>query len=150
MTESKRQPLRVLLVEDSDSDAELVVHQLEQAGYEPTWSRVQNESDFVAALDPQLDVILADFNLPGFSAPRALELLKARDVGVPMIIVSGSIGEETAVEVLHGGAADYLLRIAWRGLARRCNGSSTSDAQRAKNKRRKRPLEKPRSGHGSR
>jgi DNA-binding response OmpR family regulator len=110
MTSSRRRPIRVLLVEDNDSDAELVVHELERAGYEPAWRRVQDESEFVAALDPDLDVILADFNLPVFSAPRALELLKASNVGVPMIVVSGSIGEETAVEVLHSGAADYLLK----------------------------------------
>lgn len=110
MTESGRQPIRVLLLEDNDSDAELVVRQLEQAGYEPAWSRVQDQSEFLAALDPELDVILADFNLPTFSAPQALELLKTRDIQVPLIVVSGSIGEETAVEVLHSGAADYLLK----------------------------------------
>jgi two-component system cell cycle sensor histidine kinase/response regulator CckA len=110
MTQSKRQPLRVLLLEDSDSDAELIVERLERAGYEPAWIRVQNESEFVAALAPKLDVILADFNLPGFNASDALELLKARDVRVPMIVVSGSIGEEIAVEVLQRGAADYLLK----------------------------------------
>src|SRR5229473_3759309 len=106
----RRQPIRVLILEDNDSDAELVVNQLKLAGYEPSWKRVQDETGFVAALDPQLDVILADFNLPTFSAPRALELLRARAIGVPMIVVSGSIGEETAVNVLHRGAADYLLK----------------------------------------
>lgn len=108
MTES--QPLRVLILEDNDSDAALVVHHLEQAGFQPAWDRVETETDFVAALDPQLDVILADFNLPAFGAPRALDLLKARDIGVPLIVVSGSIGEERAVQVLQSGAADYLLK----------------------------------------
>jgi PAS domain S-box-containing protein len=99
-----------LLLEDSEADAHLVVDHLKQAGFDPAWTRAETEAEFVAALDPQLDVILADFNLPGFSAPRALELLKARDIRVPMIVVSGSIGEETAVQVLHSGAADYLLK----------------------------------------
>jgi two-component system, cell cycle sensor histidine kinase and response regulator CckA len=71
---------------------------------------VENQAGFVAALDPGLDVILADFNLPAFSVWRALELLKARGMRVPLIVVSGSIGEDTAVQVLHAGAADYLLK----------------------------------------
>jgi two-component system, cell cycle sensor histidine kinase and response regulator CckA len=110
MTTSTRQPLRVLLVEDSDSDAEMVVDQLKQDGFEPTWDRAQDEAEFIAALDTDFDVILADFNLPSFGAPRALELLKERRLGIPLIVVSGSIGEETAVQVLRSGAADYLLK----------------------------------------
>ncbi|MBI2222307.1 MAG: response regulator [Acidobacteria bacterium] len=108
MTES--QPLRVLILEDNDSDAVLVVRHLEQAGFKPAWDRVENEADFIAALNPQLDVILADFNMPAFGASRALDLLKAHDVRVPLIVVSGSIGEERAVQVLQSGAADYLLK----------------------------------------
>lgn len=104
------QPLRVLLVEDSDSDADLVVDHLKRAGFEPTWVRVQNEGEFVGAVDPTVDVILADFNMPSFGAARALELLKERELEVPLIVVSGSIGEEKAVTVLHSGAADYLLK----------------------------------------
>jgi hypothetical protein len=110
MIKSARQPLRVLILEDSDSDAELVIDHLKQAGFELAWDRVEDEVEFVAALDPDLDVILADFNMPLFGATRALELLKERDLGVPLIVVSGSIGEETAVQVLHSGAADYLLK----------------------------------------
>ena len=110
---SEKQPartLRVLLVEDQESDAALILHHLEQGGYSPAWTRVESEAAFVAALTPDLDVILADFNLPAFSAPRALELLEGHDVRVPLIVVSGTIGEETAVEVLRRGAADYLLK----------------------------------------
>jgi two-component system, cell cycle sensor histidine kinase and response regulator CckA len=102
--------LNVLLLEDHAFDAELVIRQLEQAGYEPTWERVENQTQFLAALDPRLDVILADFNLPSFSVYRALELLKERNVRVPLIVVSGSIQEDTAIQVLHSGAADYLLK----------------------------------------
>jgi two-component system cell cycle sensor histidine kinase/response regulator CckA len=110
MCPSGRRPIRVLILEDNESDAELVVRQLKKAGYDPSWHRVQNESEFIAALNPRLDVILADFSLPSFDAPRALELLKASGIGIPMIVVSGSIGEETAVDVLQRGAADYLLK----------------------------------------
>ncbi len=109
-TDVERRPLRVLLVEDRPTDAELIVRQLKRAGFDPSWHRVENEQEFVAALDPTLDVILADFNMPQFSAPRALDLLKARDLDVPFIVVSGSIGEETAVQVLKSGASDYLLK----------------------------------------
>jgi two-component system, cell cycle sensor histidine kinase and response regulator CckA len=109
MVQSQR-PLRVLIVEDVDADARLIVHQLKRAGFDPEWTRVSIETDFLAALDSDLDVILADFNLPTFGAPRVLELLKARDNRVPVIVVSGSIGEETAVQMLQGGAADYLLK----------------------------------------
>jgi two-component system, cell cycle sensor histidine kinase and response regulator CckA len=102
--------LRVLLVEDRASDAELILLHLERAGYAPVWDRVENEVEFVSALDREFDVILADFNLPSFSVWKALELLEARRVAVPLIVVSGSIGEDTAVQVLHSGAADYLLK----------------------------------------
>jgi two-component system, cell cycle sensor histidine kinase and response regulator CckA len=109
MTEPKP-PLRVLVVEDNDADAELVVHQLERAGFDLSWTRVERESDFVAALGTPFDVILSDYNLPSFSAPRVLEILQAHNVHVPVIVVSGSVGEETAVQLLRAGAADYLLK----------------------------------------
>jgi two-component system cell cycle sensor histidine kinase/response regulator CckA len=105
-----RRPLRVLIVEDNEYDAEIVVRQLKQAGFDPSWVRVDSEPSYLKALDPDLDVILADFNMPTFSAPRALELLRSRGIGVPLIVVSGSIGEETAVKVLQAGASDYLLK----------------------------------------
>ncbi|HKY21459.1 MAG TPA: response regulator [Vicinamibacterales bacterium] len=103
-------PLKVLVLEDQPFDAELIVHYLKQGGYDPAWHRVETEAEFLAALDPRLDVILADFNLPTFSVYRALELLKARNIRVPLIVVSGSIQEDTAIQVLHCGAADYLLK----------------------------------------
>jgi PAS domain S-box-containing protein len=98
------------MIEDRSVDAELIVRQLKRAGFDPALNRVENESDYLAALEPTLDVILADFNLPQFGAQRALELLKRRGLDVPFIVVSGSIGEETAVQVLKSGAADYLLK----------------------------------------
>ena len=104
------QPLRVLLVEDQALDAELVVEALIQAGFDPDWRRVENEAAYLAALAEPPDIILADFNMPAFGAAPALELLKARDLDIPFIVVSGSVGEETAVQVLKSGAADYLLK----------------------------------------
>jgi DNA-binding response OmpR family regulator len=103
MTATARQALRVLLLEDSPSDAELVVLQLQRAGFEPMWQRVETKGAFLAALDPALDVILADFNLPSFNALHALELVRERRLDVPLIVVSGSIGEDVAVNALQEG-----------------------------------------------
>jgi two-component system, cell cycle sensor histidine kinase and response regulator CckA len=91
-------------------DAALIVHELERGGFDPSWSCVANEAEYLAALVPALDVILADFNMPHFNVPRALELLKARELDIPLIVLSGSINEETAVQILKGGATDYFLK----------------------------------------
>ncbi|MBI4492016.1 MAG: EAL domain-containing protein, partial [Chloroflexi bacterium] len=103
-------PLRVLILEDRPDDAELMVSELKRAGLEPRWQRVEDESEYVDHLDAGLDLILADYTLPQFDAPRALQLLQARGLDVPFIVVSGTIGEELAVECLRRGAADYLLK----------------------------------------
>ena len=103
-------PLHLLILEDRTEDAELMVHELRRAGFDPQWQRVDTEADFLAHLDQELDVILADYSLPQFDAQRALEHLKQRGVDVPFIIVSGCIGEECAVECMKSGATDYLLK----------------------------------------
>src|SRR5216684_1656616 len=110
MTDPNRRPLRVLIVEDRESDAALMVGELRRGGFDCAWHRVDSEAEFIARLEPSLDVILADFSMPGFSAPRALDLVKERALEIPFIVVSGSIEEETAVRVLKQGAADYLLK----------------------------------------
>jgi two-component system cell cycle sensor histidine kinase/response regulator CckA len=102
--------LRVLIAEDRPSDAQLMLSEMRQAGFEPNWSRVETESDYVAQLQPSLDVILSDYSMPQFSALRALSLLKHKGWDIPFIIVSGSIGEELALEALRQGASDYLLK----------------------------------------
>ncbi len=103
-------PLRVLLLEDDPADAELIVHALREAGFDPTAIRVDNEADFVGRLGPDLDVILADYNLPQFDAAAALRLARGAGLTVPFLIVSGSIGEERAVSMVKEGAADYLMK----------------------------------------
>jgi HD-GYP domain-containing protein (c-di-GMP phosphodiesterase class II) len=112
-------PLNLLLVEDQESDAELVVLELMRAGFDPIAQRVDTERDYLAALSTNLDIILADYNLPQFNGLRALELLAESKLDVPLIIVSGSIGEELATTAIRQGAADYLLkdRPARLGLA---------------------------------
>jgi PAS domain S-box-containing protein len=112
-------PLHVLMLEDQVADAELTLHALRRAGFAPIWRRVETEAEYLAALDPSLDLIVADYALPQFDGLRALELLRARGLDIPLIIVSGTIGEELAVTAMRQGAADYLLkdRLARLGTA---------------------------------
>jgi len=103
-------PLRVLLLEDHEADALLVLHELRAAGFEPEWKRVDDEAGYLKALDGLPDLICADYRLPQFDGDRALTLLIERGLDIPFIIVSGSIGEELAVAAMRKGAADYLLK----------------------------------------
>jgi len=103
-------PLHVLILEDHETDAELMVYELRQAGYEPDWCRVDNEQDYLGCLSPSLDVILADYTLPQFDAMHALNLLKSRGMDIPFIVVTGTVGEEVVAECMRQGAKDYLLK----------------------------------------
>jgi diguanylate cyclase (GGDEF)-like protein len=103
--------LRVLLVEDSPDDAELLVLQLEREQYTVISERVETADEMSAALDRQSwDVILSDYSMPSFDALAALKLMKAKGLDLPFIIVSGVIGEEIAVAAMQAGAHDYLLK----------------------------------------
>ena len=108
--ESSPTSLRVLLLEDRIADADLIVHELERAGFNPIWQRVDDEPAFLLALDASPELILADFSMPALSVARALDVVRQRELDLPFIVVSGSIGEETAVALLRGGATDYLLK----------------------------------------
>ena len=103
--------LRVLFVEDSEDDAALVLRELKRIGYEVEAGRVETSGDMQAALgNKEWDLIICDYSLPSFDAPRALEILKASEKDIPFIILSGTIGEETAVATLKAGAHDFLLK----------------------------------------
>lgn len=102
--------IRVLLLEDDPADAELIVHELRRAGLQVEWQRVETETAFVAALEPSLNVILADYSLPQFDGARALAILHATMLDIPFIIVSGAVGEDVVVEMMQRGASDYLLK----------------------------------------
>jgi PAS domain S-box-containing protein len=102
--------LNVLLVEDILSDAKLVVRQLQKAGLDFEWQRVTSEVGLLQALETPIDVILCDYNLPGFDARRALEVSKRRLPDVPFLVVSGTMQEELGVELMVLGADDYLLK----------------------------------------
>lgn len=102
--------LRLLIVEDNLSDAVLAVHELERSGRRMNVVRVDTREAFLTELANSPDIILCDYNLPAFSAPEALELLIQQGIDVPFIVLSGSIGEETAVDMIKRGADDYLLK----------------------------------------
>lgn len=103
-------PLKVLIVEDRPSDAELVLYELRQAGFAPVWNRVDTEHDFRLQLESSPDVILADYTLPQFSVLQALDIVRGQGLDIPFIIVTGTIGEELAVECIKQGADDYLIK----------------------------------------
>jgi diguanylate cyclase (GGDEF)-like protein len=104
-------PLRLLLVEDNDRDAAHIVMLVKRAGFDADVRRVERREEMASALAGQeWDVVVCDYALPRFSAPEALEMLRASGRDLPFIVVSGAIGEETAVELMRNGAADYLLK----------------------------------------
>ena len=104
--------LRVLIVEDSEDDAELLAIELERGGYEIIYRRVDTKADMQSALEEASpwNIVLADYSMPQFSAIAALNLLKERQLDLPFVIVSGKIGEDTAVAAMKAGAHDYLVK----------------------------------------
>ena len=106
-----RTPLRVLIVEDNDDDAQLVLVRLRRAGYDPDYVRVDSEDSLLKALQ-RLDwqIVISDYAMPGFSGLEALHILRKYDPNIPFILVSGTVGEETAVEAMRTGANDYIIK----------------------------------------
>lgn len=102
--------LNALVVEDSADDAELLVRDLRVAGYDLRWTRVETEEDFLAGLQTPLDIIFSDFSMPQFSGMRALELLRESGRDVPLLLISGTVGEDLAVAAMRIGATDYILK----------------------------------------
>lgn len=102
--------LKVLLVEDQDADAELLMITLRSNGHSHQWTRVQTEADYRTGLDAGPDLVISDYHLPGFSGLRALTLLRERGRDIPFILVTGAIGNEEAAEALRLGADDVLLK----------------------------------------
>jgi PAS domain S-box-containing protein len=103
--------LHVLMIEDSESDAELMLHNLEKAGYLVVYERVETAAAMNAALKkPGWQIVISDYSLPSFSAPDALQVLIESGLDIPFIVVSGTITEETAIELMRAGAADYLMK----------------------------------------
>ncbi len=106
-----QRPLRILVLEDSASDAELMTYELRQAKIDYSHRRISGREEFLTALnEDRPDVILSDFHIPGFDGLEALALAQERCPEVPFIFVSGAMGEEVAIESLKRGATDYVLK----------------------------------------
>jgi signal transduction histidine kinase len=106
-----KKALRVLIVEDSEDDAELLVIELRRAGYDITFERVEDAEAMSAALDREpWDVVISDWTVPSFGALPALKVTQERGLDLPFIIISGTIGEERAVEAMRAGAHDMVLK----------------------------------------
>jgi two-component system, NarL family, sensor histidine kinase UhpB len=111
MIHSSHRALRVLIVEDSESDAALLCLALERAGFTLDFTRVESAATLNAALERQeWDVVIADYVMPGFDGLSALALVKARGLDLPFIIVSGHITDDTAVAAMKAGAHDYVMK----------------------------------------
>jgi PAS domain S-box-containing protein len=108
--EVKSRSLSVLIVEDDEEDFFLIAQALRSAGFTTHCERVDTEAAYLAKLEDKPDIILADYSLPGFSAPRALDLLAKSSVHTPFIVLTGFVSEETVVKCIKLGAADYLLK----------------------------------------
>jgi signal transduction histidine kinase len=108
---SMSRALRLLVVEDSDDDVELLVQALRKGGYDLDYRRVQTEAAMRAALaEEDWQVIVSDYSMPGFGAPAALAIVQETGLDIPFIIVSGTVGEDIAVESMHAGADDFILK----------------------------------------
>ncbi|SPE59625.1 putative PAS/PAC sensor protein [Verrucomicrobia bacterium] len=103
--------LRVLVIEDSEDDTQLIVRELRRAGFEPVFERVESPAAMSAALEVnQWDLIISDCSMPRFGGAAALLLCQERGLDVPFISVSGTIGEDAAVEMMKAGADDYVMK----------------------------------------
>lgn len=104
------QTLQTLIVEDNALDAELIVAELRRHGYDLKWQRVETKADFLDALKTPPDIILSDYSMPHFSGLLAVELMQQSGLDVPILLISGTVGEDVAVEAIKRGATDYLLK----------------------------------------
>ena len=104
-------PLRLLLIEDSHEDAELIVLALQRTGYKVIYRYVETDAATqVALMESQWDIVICDYRMPHFTPYRALELLRARGQDIPLIVFSGAVQEDVAVELLKAGASDFITK----------------------------------------
>jgi signal transduction histidine kinase/CheY-like chemotaxis protein len=133
---SVKTPLRVLLLEDDPNDADMIHDLLEADGFVCEATRVQTRAEFVAALDAGgIEVILADHKLPAFDGISALKLAASARPSLPFIFVSGSLGEELAIEALQFGATDYVLKTRMARLVPAVHRALRESEERAERKR---------------
>lgn len=134
------EPLRALLIEDSEIDAELLLLELKRIGYRVVHERVQTAGALQRALFADWDIALSDHAMPGFSGVEALRMLKSSGKDIPFIIVSGTIGEDTAVSAMHAGADDFLTKGNLGRLAPAIERSLREHRARAARRRAERAL----------
>lgn len=104
-------PLHVLIIEDLEDDALLIVRELKKGGFDSQYKRVDSREDMLSAIkNRELELILCDYQMPHFNALEALEIYKDNGIDIPFIIISGAVGEEIAVEVMKSGAHDYVMK----------------------------------------
>ncbi|HEX3626824.1 MAG TPA: response regulator [Verrucomicrobiae bacterium] len=133
--------LNVLMVEDSAADAELITFELVNAGFDLTCKRVQTERDFLEELAKKPDIVLSDYSMPQFSGLRAAELTRDSSLGVPFILISGTVGEEVAVEAMKKGATDYLLKDRLARLGQAIDRALLESRERARLKQAEQELQ---------
>ncbi|MCD4664650.1 MAG: response regulator, partial [Bacteroidales bacterium] len=103
--------LNLLIIEDSEIDALIIVKALKQGGYVPKWERVDTEKEMRAALEKQeWDLIISDYSMPDFNGLEALKIFKEYNIDIPFILISGVIEEEFAVDAMVSGAHDYIMK----------------------------------------
>ena len=132
-----QEPLRLLHIEDDEDDAELVRRVLEKDGFSLAWERVDSEQQLRQALTQPWDIAISDFAMPGFSGLRAYEILSQERADLPIIIVSGALGEERAVEAMRAGARDYFLK----GNLARLNAAVRRELREAANRKQRKIAE---------
>jgi signal transduction histidine kinase len=129
-------PLRVLFVEDEVDDVDLVVREIRRSGYEPVTRRVETAADMRAALSNEAwDVVISDYSMPTFSGPKAFALMRELSVDLPFIIVSGTVGEDAAVDAMRAGVHDFLLKGQLRRLVAAIEREMREAAMRAERRK---------------
>jgi len=104
-------PIRILIIEDSDTDKELLLYELKRGGYDVEYLCVETLEEMISALDQnEWDIIISDYSLPKFDGLSALKIAKKRNIDIPFILVSGTIGEELAVQAMKEGVSDYMMK----------------------------------------
>ncbi|MEW5798331.1 MAG: PAS domain S-box protein [Bacteroidota bacterium] len=107
---SIQKKLNILILEDNPRDAEILMYELHKTGIQYSCAVVSTKEEYVQKLDSTIDIILSDYSMPQFDAPQALILLQERSLDIPFIVISGTVGEETAVSIMRAGATDYLMK----------------------------------------
>ena len=104
-------PLKVLVIEDSEDDGLLLIRELERGGFKPEWRRIDTAAELEQVLEEdRWEIILSDYRMPGFTGAEALAMVRGRGLDTPFIVISGTAGEETAVQMMRDGADDYFLK----------------------------------------